>query len=374
MNKQLDLLPKSSGSLTKQDLEPLKDQVLKLIYEQEQLFTVKKVMDGFFEVRINLGNGDKPFLNWTKAMGFKCSSLFKNLNEEYLKAYSKALTQNPRICKDLGIEVSVEATTEATTEDYEKSIAKGFVLSKTNGATSSAKVKEIHGLFSKSLSHLMGLGVKIFSAGFYPYYNKSGSEKTVEAYPKTKKVDIVTEENDQVITATSVKFPCSNYEQNSYNYFDSLVGESTRLKNRDPERIISHILIVRSKTPYFEKDGTVKNVESLSFESLKDYELLISPPPKNPTALPVLDLLCLQVVDISTKSGLLPEQDAEFLSAIDAIKKEKDEAKSAELVAKAVELLVVKTQTPTNPSKSDKICYNLESFAKTLARSHKSKA
>lgn len=244
-------------------------------------------------------------------------------------------------------------------KDFEKAICIGFIKSKINGATSSAKVNEIHGLIAKQLDFLSDYQDKVYAAGYPTSYNPKGQEKTVVAYPKTKKVDITVEKNDVVTSVNSVKFPCSNYNQNSYNYLDSLIGESKRLKDYDNNRIISHVLVVRSEMPYFKNGGVIKNIETITHETIKDYELLVENP-NNPNYQAILDVVCLHVVDIKTINGVIPELDPVFMSAIENLKVERV---SIDFV---YSLLKISTILPVNYKSSDKIAYNLFDYCKKL--------
>jgi len=244
-------------------------------------------------------------------------------------------------------------------KDFEKAILIGFIKSKINGATSSAKVNEIHGLIANQLDFLGNYKDKIYAAGYPTEYNPKGQEKTVLAYPKTKKVDITVEKNNVITSVNSVKFPCSNYNQNSYNYLDSLIGESKRLKDYDSNRIISHVLVVRSKMPYFKNGGCIKNIELITHETVKDYELLVQNP-NNQNYQSILDLVCLHLVDISTINGLVPEADLVFLDAIENLKKQQT------TIDFVYSLLKITTVPPSHNHSSDKITYNLFDYCNKL--------
>lgn len=362
--KQIEILLKANGKLNKSQLIEIKTVLLILINEMPDNLFVEKIGSNFFDIKIKIPTTDvlKQFLQFNDLKNeFKPSTNFLNLDADCITECINSMKRNKEICNRLGIDFNVKETRILSNKDFERIIGLGFIQSKTNGATSSAKVNDIHGAIAKNLETLIDSNIKIYSAGFFPYYNIEGSEQTIEAYPKTKKVDIVTKDsNDNVISANSIKFPCGNYEQNSYNYLDSLVGEKTRIKNYDPTRITSHALILRSETPYFEKGGVISRIEHLSHETVLDYEKLVLIPPRNPNFNPILDLICLTVVSIKTINGLIPEEDKSFSLAISEL------IGGKKTIDDLLKMLVIKT-IDSNKMESEKVCYDLESYSKKLA-------
>lgn len=349
-----------NGKMTKDQMGQIKDALLLTLFEQPDCLFFNKIGSDFWEIRLKVPGQDssKPFLFYSSKKQFWPSSNFTNLPAEYLQECEQAIRHNPEWCKKLEIELTGEQQIQFTQEDFLQVIKKGFLLSKINGATSSRKVNEIHGQIANYLAGLNSQA-KIFAAGFTPYYNKSGSELTVQGYPRTKRIDIGIKQSDELVGAISVKFPCSNYEQNSYNYFDSLVGEAKRLKDYDPSRLIGHALIVRSQTPYFDKQGTVSKIEEISHDSLQDYELLTKPSPYNPQSLPALDVLALVVVELQTVNGLIPEMDEQFVQQLAQL--------NQGLITEdtVLDLITVKLVSKTNPG-DGKVFYDLMTFCNAV--------
>jgi hypothetical protein len=113
----------------------------------------------------------------------------------------------------------------------------------------------------------LGKEYSVFSLGH-------GGEATVDGkyYPKNLDISII--RNKKVLTTISFKFVTSNYKQNSNNYFENLLGETANIRRVNVG--FAHFLVLRAKTPYFDKNkgnlrGILKKVETLNDHDLSKY-------------------------------------------------------------------------------------------------------
>ena len=77
----------------------------------------------------------------------------------------------------------------------------------------------------------------------------------------TFKVDIAIYDNDKLVEVVLNKAPFSNLKQNESNSIGSRINEVFRLANDFPEIKITWFNFLPKQTPYFKKNGLVKNLE-----------------------------------------------------------------------------------------------------------------
>jgi hypothetical protein len=98
-------------------------------------------------------------------------------------------------------------------------------------------------------------------------------EKKITGKYNNKTIDITITKNNIPVFCVGVKFVSSNYKQNSYNYFEGMMGETANIQRIDVP--YAHIIILPQKLPYFEKDGNVKKYEIIKNSDLQKYINLI---------------------------------------------------------------------------------------------------
>lgn len=101
----------------------------------------------------------------------------------------------------------------------------------------------------------------------YEYYalgeskGKYDKEYEVQGLLYLKKVDVAVLRKEKVVGVVSFKFVASNYQQNSNNYFENLIGECFNIQsNHIP---FCHVFVTRSKIPYYTDDKVFKNLKKL---------------------------------------------------------------------------------------------------------------
>jgi hypothetical protein len=148
-----------------------------------------------------------------------------------------------------------------------KAISESFSNYNNFGARSNKKLIPIHKWLADIISlklgknyHLRGLGNNgeiIFSGKYYP-----------------KTLDIAILKNEKIITTISFKFITSNYKQNSNNYFENLLGETANIRRSGIG--FAHLIVLRAKTPYYDKNrgnlrGKLKKIEILKEKDILKY-------------------------------------------------------------------------------------------------------
>ena len=148
-----------------------------------------------------------------------------------------------------------------------KTISETFLAYNTHGARSNKKLLPIHLWFAKAIEKKLGKGYSVRSLGM-------GGEVVLNGkyYPKT--LDISVLKGEKIITTISFKFVTSNYKQNSNNYFENLLGETANIRRVNIG--FAHFLVLRSHTPYYDKNkgnlrGVEKKVETINENDLSKY-------------------------------------------------------------------------------------------------------
>ena len=149
-------------------------------------------------------------------------------------------------------------------KDLIKVVKSSFHKYLEKGPRSTEKLKVLHGKIAEDIQSRLDNGYSVHSLGF-----KDGKEIPMKGIYYDKKVDIVIKKEDEVLAGIGVKFIMSNYSQNSNNYFENLLGETANI--RISGKPYYQILILRSKSPYFNSDGILSKYELLSEHNLKKY-------------------------------------------------------------------------------------------------------
>lgn len=148
-----------------------------------------------------------------------------------------------------------------------KAISKTFRAYNAFGARSNKKLIPIHKWFAEVIESKLGKGYFVKSLGKDGEFKLDG-----KYYPKT--LDISIFKDKKIIATISFKFVTSNYKQNSNNYFENLLGETANIRRVNIG--FAHFLVLRSHTPYYDKNkgnlrGKEKKIEILNENDLAKY-------------------------------------------------------------------------------------------------------
>jgi hypothetical protein len=150
------------------------------------------------------------------------------------------------------------------TKTFLKAIAETFKAYNESGARSNKKLIPIHRWFAHYLETNLGKGYSVRSLGNGGEVNLSG-----KYYPKN--LDISVLKKDKIITTISFKFVTSNYKQNANNYFENLLGETANIRRMNVG--FAHFLVLRAKTPYYNKNKGNLRGDTIKIETLNDRDL-----------------------------------------------------------------------------------------------------
>lgn len=147
--------------------------------------------------------------------------------------------------------------------------------SSKNSARSTEKLKKIHAFIADSLKD------KINDNNFTFHSMRpslKGGEVNFDGRYMPKAVDIAVCVGDKQIAAIGFKFVLSNYQQNSNNYFENMLGETANLRcNKIP---YFQILVLLQELPYYKNGGTISKIESVSRHNIDKYIKLSQDNPK----------------------------------------------------------------------------------------------
>ncbi len=143
-------------------------------------------------------------------------------------------------------------------------IAKTFKAYNESGARSNKKLIPIHKWFAKYLEHNLGRGYSVMSLG-------NGGEANINGKYYPKDLDISVIKNEKVLTTISFKFVTSNYKQNANNYFENLLGETANIRRVNVG--FAHFLVLRAKTPYYDKNKGNLRGNTIKIETINDHDL-----------------------------------------------------------------------------------------------------
>lgn len=157
-------------------------------------------------------------------------------------------------------------------ESFLNAISKTFCAYNTFGARSNKKLIPIHKWFADIIESKLGKGYAVRGLGKDGEFKLDG-----KYYPKT--LDIAIFKNKKIIATISFKFVTSNYKQNSNNYFENLLGETANIRRVNIG--FAHFLVLRARTPYYDKNkgnlrGKEKKIEILNENDLAKYIKLFS--------------------------------------------------------------------------------------------------
>jgi hypothetical protein len=99
----------------------------------------------------------------------------------------------------------------------------------------------------------------------------NGGEANINGKYYPKNLDISVIKNGKVLTTISFKFVTSNYKQNANNYFENLLGETANIRRVNVG--FAHFLVLRAKTPYYDKNKGNLRGKTIKIETINDHDL-----------------------------------------------------------------------------------------------------
>lgn len=149
-------------------------------------------------------------------------------------------------------------------QDFLKALTETFKAYDTFRSRSNKKLIPIHSWLSKVVSKKLDSEFQVHSLGM-------GGEKTLNGKYYPKNLDITVSKNEKVISTISFKFVTSNYKQNGNNYFENLLGETANIRRVNVG--FAHLLVLRSHTPYYNKNKGGLRGKQVKIETLKDVDI-----------------------------------------------------------------------------------------------------
>ncbi len=167
------------------------------------------------------------------------------------------------------------------------------------GPRSSEKLKPLHQWVGDKMQELLGEEYDIHSLR----KDTRGGEKTIPGQYYEKTVDVSICKSDVDLGIISIKFITSNFKQNANNYFEHLMGETANLRRKNI--VFGHLMVIPNEIPYFKRDGTIKNYETLSDGHLQKYIQLAQDIdyPHRPDAVGIT-IISLPLDDLQNFSGI----------------------------------------------------------------------
>ena len=151
--------------------------------------------------------------------------------------------------------------------DFLNVLKTSFVRCLETSERSNEKLKILHPYITKDLCDLLGADKFLFySLGF-----EDGREACVKGRYMDKKVDITIKDKqtNEDIAGVAVKFVMSNYSQNSNNYFENMLGETSNIRSNNIPYF--QIFCIFDTLPYYNKKGSIKKWEQISEHNINKY-------------------------------------------------------------------------------------------------------
>ncbi len=115
---------------------------------------------------------------------------------------------------------------------------------------------------------------------------------------------------DQILGILGVKFVSSNFKQNANNYFENMMGETANIQAKGIP--YSHFIAVPIEIPYFNNQGQITRLETLSEGDLKKYVTLMAGP--DGAHKPAFISFALVKYDLAGQTlKLLPDSDLDLI-------------------------------------------------------------
>ena len=152
-------------------------------------------------------------------------------------------------------------------DDFLNILKISFIKFLKTNARSNKKLKVLHPHITKDLCNLLGTDEFSFhSLGF-----KDGKEASIKGRYLDKKVDITIKEKEtnRTVAGIAVKFVMSNYSQNSNNYFENMLGETSNIRSNNIPYF--QIFCIFDILPYYDKTGNIKKWEQITEHNINKY-------------------------------------------------------------------------------------------------------
>ena len=172
---------------------------------------------------------------------------------------------------DEKVEEKVDEEQTVITEGKEMldAIVEAYKLYFKHGSRSSKKVDYFHTYLKTCIESA------IIRSGNEDIYSVK-LEQNVDSSNSSgkKRCDIVINKSDKPYIVFPVKMIMTNYKQNKNNSWENLTGELLHLKWSNPNIILIPINIMMSDTPYLNKKSTINKFEKITYDDIKQYEIL----------------------------------------------------------------------------------------------------
>lgn len=229
---------------------------------QENVEVYELPEDTFVYSGIYITAPDQEKLNYVK------EQLSSNEFCQYAKLCGKDMscgykTFNTKTVKEYHVEGLKDEKTEDLNSLFLQRIKKSYEIY-TNAPRSNEKLKPIHSFIAEVLQDELGEDYVIKSEGF-----RESKEQKVSGLYYDKDVDISVLKNNEVLGSIAVKFICSNYSQNSNNYFENMLGETANLRRND--NFYAQLIILPEYVPYFKQGKVLDKIEYIKDHNLNKY-------------------------------------------------------------------------------------------------------
>ncbi len=145
-------------------------------------------------------------------------------------------------------------------------VKESFRLYLSTGSRSNEKLKPIHSFISDSLKTKLN-DPELTFCSLRP--GQRGGEMSIAGRYMDKNVDIAVCKGNVVLAAIGFKFVMSNYQQNSNNYFENMLGETANIRcNNIP---YFQVLVLLKELPYYNKNNKIIRVEHINEHNLRKY-------------------------------------------------------------------------------------------------------
>ena len=192
-----------------------------------------------------------------------------------------------------------------TDNQFLDTLSNSFKVFLETGSRSNKKLKVLHAAIAKDIKERLGSMYYIHSLD-----ESGGREAKIQGRYINKNVDITISEDKEAkksIAGIGVKFVMQNYNQNSNNYFENMLGETVNIRAKNIPYF--QIFIVPDKLPYYTKGGVIKKMEKFLAHHAKKYFSLASDDPDcyihtpNKTLLYIISLPAINVELKTTKKA-----------------------------------------------------------------------
>ncbi|AWX42839.1 Uncharacterised protein [Metamycoplasma cloacale] len=150
-------------------------------------------------------------------------------------------------------------------------LKESFIKYLNTSARSNEKLKILHGYIANSIKEKLNDNYRVDSIN-----TNKGKEEVITGNYMPKKVDItiskIVDNKPVHIAGVAVKFVMSNYFQNSNNYFENMLGETSNIRKAGIPYF--QIFIIDHWLPYFDKKKNISKWEEITSEKLSKYKKL----------------------------------------------------------------------------------------------------